>query len=551
MAALGGARHHRPVQALPFRALGAAVRFAWLLLFLWVLPASAQFPRLASSAPQPATAEARDPLDRGTPRRSVAGFIRAAHRESATAVLFLQGGQRPQARAERLVRDLSTLMDRHFHQPLGTISDSPDGAVDDGLPLDRERIGPLRVAGEDHYIELVRVEHPDAGKIWLISGETLARVPELRDSVEAGWLERRLPQGFFAEAAFGFTYADLALWAISLLLPLLLLPPLFSGLHILARRLLRTPERIEAVDAWYRTTRWPGILILTLALHGWALDWYGPTLPFRIAYSRLLVLLLVVVLGWTLHRVLSFAFRRVGARLQDQGRGGSRSVMMLGERLVNVVLLLLVVLAMLAVAGFDVKTVLAGLGIVGVALALGAQKTIENILGGVMLLGDEAFAVGDLCRINNRLGTVEDITLRSVRFRTIEQTLLSIPAGVLAQAEIENFATRGKILALHRLRLAHDTSVDQLRRIVAEMEMALANRKELERPGARIRLVEFAPLGIELELYAYVLTSDMQTFLTIREDLLLQLAAIVEGADARFAEPVPVALPPPVVVPTR
>lgn len=526
-------------------------RLACLLLMGLVLPASAQLPRLAASAPAPATAEVRDPLDRGTPRRAVTGFIRAAHRESATAVLFLQGGQRPQARAERLVRDLSTLMDRHFRQPIGTISDSPEGTVDDGLPLDREHIGPLRIAGEDHYIELVRIEQPAIGKIWLISAETLARVPELRESVEASWLERKLPEAFFTNAAFGFTYADLVLWAGSLLLPLLLLPPLFAALHMLTRRLLRASPRLEGVEAWYRTTRWPGILTLTLAIHGWALGWYGPTLPFRIAYSRLLVLLLVIVLGWALHRILSFSFGRLGARLQEQGRGGSRSMVMLGERLVNVILVLLVVLAMMAVAGFDIKTVLAGLGIIGVALALGAQKTIENILGGVMLLGDEAFGVGDLCRINNRLGTVEDITLRSVRFRTIEQTLLSIPAGVLAQAEIENFATRGKILALHRLRLAYGTTVEQLRRIIAEMEMALANRRELERPGARIRLVEFGPLGIEMELYAHVLTSDMQTFLTVREDVLLQLAAIVENAGARFADPAPVAMPPPVVVPTR
>lgn len=526
-------------------------RFLCLLLVLLALPAWAQLPRLAASAPAPAAAEPRDPLDRGTPRRAVTGFIRAAHRESATAVLFLQGGQRPQARAERLVRDLSTLMDRHFRQPMGTISDAPEGAVDDGLPLDRERIGPLRIAGEDHYIELVRVEQPTIGNIWLISAETLARVPELRDSVEASWLERRLPDGFFAEAAFGFTYADLVLWAGSLLLPLLLLRLLFGALHLLTRRLLRASPHLEAVEAWYQATRWPGILLVTLAVHGWALGWYGPTLPFRIAYARVLVLALVLVIGWALHRILSFSFRRLGARLQEQGRGGSRSMAMLGERLINVLLLMLVVLALMAVAGFDIKTVLAGLGIIGVALALGAQKTIENILGGVMLLGDEAFGVGDLCRINNRLGTVEDITLRSVRFRTLEQTLLSIPAGVLAQAEIENFATRGKILALHRLRLSYGTSVEQLRRIVAGMEMALANRRELERPGARVRLVEFGALGIELELYAHVLTSDMQTFLTVREDLLLQLAAIVEGAGARFAEPPPVAMPPPTVVPVR
>jgi MscS family membrane protein len=194
------------------------------------------------------------------------------------------------------------------------------------------------------------------------------------------------------------------------------------------------------------------------------------------------------------------------------------------------------VLAVLSLAGFEVRTLLAGLGIIGVAVALGAQKTIENILGGMMLLGDEAIAVGDVCRINNRLGTVEDITLRSVRFRTIEQTLLSIPAGVLAQADLENFASRGKILAQHRLRLAYGTSVEQLRTICAQLAALVEAHPRLEHPLSRVRLIEFAPLGVELELYAYVLTSDLPEFLVIREDLLLQAAAIVEAAGARFAD---------------
>jgi MscS family membrane protein len=245
---------------------------------------------------------------------------------------------------------------------------------------------------------------------------------------------------------------------------------------------------------------------------------------------------LVIVLAWGLHRLITLALRRVSARVEHHGRTGVRSVLMLGERLLNVLLVLMAVLAVLSLSGFEVKTLLAGLGIVGIAVALGAQKTIENILGGMMLLGDEAIAVGDVCRINNRLGTVEDITLRSVRFRTIEQTLLSIPAGVLAQADLENFASRGKILAQHRLRIAYGASVEQLRTIVERLTALVEAHPRLEHPLSRVRLVEFAPLGIELELYAYVLTSDLPEFLVIREDLLLQAAAIIEAAGARFAD---------------
>ena len=129
--------------------------------------------------------------------------------------------------------------------------------------------------------------------------------------------------------------------------------------------------------------------------------------------------------------------------------------MLLGERLVQALVVVVAVIAVLTIAGVNTKTALAGLGIGGVALALGAQKTVENLLGGVFLLSDRALAVGDMCSISNRLGVVEDITLRSVRLRTLDRTLVSVPAGVLAQAGIENFASRDKILATTKLRLRY------------------------------------------------------------------------------------------------
>jgi MscS family membrane protein len=528
---------------VPF--LGApAARLACLLLLALVLPAAAQIPGL-SPVPAPAASApaVHDPLDRTTPRRAIVGFARAAQRGDLTlAARYAQVGNRSQRRAEAQVADVARALDRYFHQPLTNVSDLPEGNVGDGLPLDRERVGPLRIGGQDYFVELVRIKDAQAGQIWLITSDTLDRfaaVPELEEG--RNWPERILPQAFFTQALFDFTYADLLLWAASILLPLLVLPPLTGIGRALMRRTL--PGRLGAIEAWYRATRWPGILLLVLAVHAAAMSWYGPTLTFRIWYGRVLAVALTLVVAWGLHRALTVFFGRTGMHLQDRGRTGVRSVMMLGERLLNVLIVLAAVLVILSTIGFDMRTVLAGLGIIGVALALGAQKTIENILGGMMLLADEAIAVGDLCRVNNRLATVEDITLRSVRFRTFDQTLLSIPAGVLAQAELENFATRDRIMANHRLRLEYRTTAQQLRRIREELAALIDAHPMLEHPLSRVRLAEFGPLGFELEIFAYVLVRDMPTFVAIREELLLQAVAIVEAAGARFAEPAPWAQP--------
>jgi MscS family membrane protein len=209
--------------------------------------------------------------------------------------------------------------------------------------------------------------------------------------------------------------------------------------------------------------------------------------------------------------------------------------MLLGERLLRALVVLVAVFAILAIVGLDTKTALAGIGIGGIALALGAQRTVENLLGGIFLLSDKAIAIGDFCNISNRVGVVEDITLRSVRLRTLDRTLVSIPAGVLAQSGIENFATRDKILAQSTLRLRYGTSVEQVTCILGDIRKILEESPNLESATSRIRLVNFGAEAIELEVFAYVLTADFNRFLEVREELLLRIASVVEAAGSGFA----------------
>jgi MscS family membrane protein len=232
---------------------------------------------------------------------------------------------------------------------------------------------------------------------------------------------------------------------------------------------------------------------------------------------------------------LSFARAREAA--QRRGKAGTQSLMLLAERLLKVGLVLVSIVVLLTLAGVDTTTALAGVGIGGVALALGAQKSVENLLGAMFLLTDHALAIGDFCRVGDRLGVVEDITLRSVRLRTVEQTLLSIPAGVLSQANIENFTTRNKILIQNTLGVRYGTTVQQLRSIVDQIHALIMAHPDLDMESARIRVVSFGAHAIELELFAYVKTADFARFMAVREDLLLAAAAIVESEGSAFARP--------------
>jgi MscS family membrane protein len=450
---------------------------------------------------------------------------------------YMQVNESQRRNTETLARDLKALMDRFFSQAIPTISDSPDGALDDGLPIDRERVGPLSVGRRKIDISLVRVTDPQAGRVWLISSETLGQVPALKGAVEQTLIERVMPQSLVDRELFGISLAHWIVLATSLVVPFVLMTLIASVFIFLVRLTFTDPARRRDLDAWYAGLRWPTIAVLTLATQLTSIRYLGFPLAFRIAYARVGLVLFVIALTWLIRRFVTLAFARARRMAWGKDVTSTQSLMLLGERLLKVLVLLMAVFAILTLVGVNTKTALAGLGIGGVALALGAQKTVENLLGGVFLLTDRVLAVGDLCNVSNRLGWVEDITLRSVRLRTLDQTLVSIPAGVLAQAGIENFATRQKILVQTTLRLRYGTTVEQLRRILDGIGTQLAENPKIETSTSRVRLVNFGDRAVELELFAYVLTADATEFQALREDLLLEIAAIIESSGSGFAQP--------------
>ena len=515
-------------------------RPAWQFILLAALafPVAAQTPSLHSAPTATAAEHVEDPLGRNTPRGTITGFNLAVYRNdfvSAGRYMQVSAAQRPNT--EALARDLTELMDRYFIHPLTTVSNSPEGAFNDGLPLDRDRVGPLTIGDKNIDIVLVRIIDPKAGPIWLISSETLAQVPALSKSIGETWVERFMPKALVRYSLFENSLALWIVWAGLIGISLVLLW-LLSGLFMLVvRTTIRDPARRRVVDSWYVALRWPLILFLTPIVQLAAIPFLGFSFRFRIVNGQFAAIWLVAALAWLLCRLLTPTFRQARIMVQRRGYGGTTSLMVLGERVLKVFIALVAIFAILKLAGIDTTTALAGVGIGGVAVALGAQKSVENLLGGIFLLTDKALAVGDTCFISNRFGTVEDITLRSVRLRTQEQTLLSIPAGVLSQANIENFATRYKMLWQTTLRLRYGTTAEQLKTVLEGIRGLLAQQPKLELETSRIRLVDFGVYAIELELFAYILTSDGLTFLSVREDLLLQIAAIVESSGSGFAQP--------------
>jgi MscS family membrane protein len=379
------------------------------------------------------------------------------------------------------------------------------------------------------------VADPTAGPIWLVSTETLRMVPLIARAAGRTWIERTMPDSLLRRDAFGLSLAHWCVLIALLLGSFIGLVAIALATRQIAHTLVQDPQRRRDWDGWYEATRWPAIIVTTLLIQFIVVPQLGFPLTFRVAYARAGKIVLVIALAWLLKRALTLGFAHARAMVRGKDRASTQSLMLLMERMLNALLAVVAIVALLILLGVESKTALAGLGIVGVALALGAQKTVENLLGGIFLLSDKALAVGDYCTIGNQSGTVEDVTLRSVRIRTTQQSLVSLPAGSLAQAGIENFATRHKMLALTTLRLRYGTDVAQLRRILENIRGLLARHARIEQPTAYVRLVNFAADAIELELFAYVQTADGEEFRALREELLLDIASIVEAAGSALA----------------
>ena len=187
--------------------------------------------------------------------------------------------------------------------------------------------------------------------------------------------------------------------------------------------------------------------------------------------------------------------------------------------------------------GVPVAGLVAGLGVGGLAIALAAQSTLENFIGGIILYADQPVKVGDFCRFGDGLGLVEDVGLRSTRIRTLDRTVVTIPNATFAKMELENLSGRDRILLREKIRLRYETTREQLQGVMEALEAMLREHPRISDDRLRVRFNGLAEASLEIELYAYVETGDWPEFTRIREEVLLEVLEIVERSDTRLAVP--------------
>ncbi|HEX7527665.1 MAG TPA: mechanosensitive ion channel family protein, partial [Thermoanaerobaculia bacterium] len=333
----------------------------------------------------------------------------------------------------------------------------------------------------------------------------------------------------------------LQLW--QLLAFLLLIPTLYGASRLFMGVVFRLFNRVlERHPSWTRLQtglgrfRAPLAFLLALPLHRFCVSRLGLPLLNRYGYARLLLLAFIFGASWLLLRLVDFLNLRATLNLIAEGATATSSLT-IARRLLRGAVVAVALLAGLASLGVNLTATLAGLGIGGIALAFAAQKSLENLFGGFVVLSDKIIRVGEIVRIGTVVGVIEDVTLYATRLRSFDRSVVTIPNGSLITAQIENRSRRDKFWFNPTLGLVYETTTEQMRAVLENLRAHLASDTRVEKGTMSVRFVRINSSSLDVEVFAYLLVPDYATFLAVQEELLLVLLDVVEKAGTRLAFP--------------
>ena len=488
----------------------------------------------AENSPKP------DTLNRSTPRDAVFSFLQACREGNyLRASEYLDLRKLPSHGRQRAGMELALQLEEVLnHNPefdIRNLSESSEGDRSDVSRRDFELVDSFVVSGRKIPVELQRVEINPGVYVWLFSSDTVANIPRLRLLLGESEFEKLLPDVFVKT-----TFLDTALWrwiAIILLIPALgFLGRLISSIFLaIVRKCIPGTSVLKRLGI--QDLVGPIGLLLGVAAYGAAIAWVGPSALVRFYISRILTLLAFMSIGWIIMRLLDILSRRLHVTADARQQALYSSMMPLALRVAKIIIFVIALVATLSTWGYNTSTIWAGLGVGSLAVALAAQKTLENFFGGVSVIGDRPVLVGDFCRVGDMVGTVEDIGLRSTRIRTLDRTIVTVPNSQFSTMTLENFAKRDKMWFHPKFNLRLDATPEQIRQVMDSFTDILKNHPDVETGGVPLRFTGVADYSFTIEIFAYVLTADGDRFLNIQSELYLQMMEALERAGTGLAVP--------------
>ena len=476
-----------------------------------------------------------DEFGRTTPRSSTLGLARALDEmDFNTAVHYMDLRNLPftidEADGPDLARKLLIVADRSMIVDYEAISDDPDGHADDGLPSYRDRITTVKTSEGLVDILMQKVPRGDGVYIWKLSNATVAKIPELNEEFGYGAIGDKMALIFPHYYVFG-----LELWQWAMVLVLLVAGYLFAYAITWLLFKLLTSYRKERMVRAERFVNGPLRILIMIIFFRSTFDLIAPTLVVRALFEARTFLIIAMI--WVLLGFVDLIMYRIAEHMKKQGHADAVVLLRPATTVIKLTLVFVGFISWLDNIGYEVTTLIAGLGIGGIAVAFAAQRTLENLIGSITIYSSQPVHVGDFCRFGDKLGVVEEIGLRATQLRTLERTVVHIPNAKFSTDIIENLTQRDKILYRTRLRLSLQTTAQQMQDVLSGIRQLIEDNEHIDEESSRARFIDFGEYAQEIELYVYIKTKDFVEYLEHREDINLKIRQLIESSGTQLVVP--------------
>jgi len=245
--------------------------------------------------------------------------------------------------------------------------------------------------------------------------------------------------------------------------------------------------------------------------------------------------LITILIFWSFHQIIgpfSTVIKSVGSLL-------SRDLINWIIKAIKVLILILGAAAVLELWGIKIGPIIAGLGLFGVAVALGAQDLFKNLISGILVLVEKRFKIGDWISVDGIIeGIVEKIGFRSTTIRKFDKSLAIIPNFQFAENAVVNVSETSNWLISWIITLQYDTTIDQLKTVRNEIENYINKSEDYNISiGVAVRIDKFSDSSIDMYVRCFTKTDSWNEWLSVKERLAIEIKQIVEKNKASFAFP--------------
>ncbi len=476
-----------------------------------------------------------DSFGRDTPRDTVQGFIAALGENDyllASNYLNLSKSDNPTT----MVRQFKQALDAggRFQADL-QINNTPEGNLTDQLPPSQENVGVIKVSDTSIPLLLERVVSKQGEQYWQFSSETLSSIPEAIENYEPTLVSRYTIASLEGKKLFDYQLADLV---AALMITISSFLFTYIAVWLLYHLLAITYPRLRDV-----ALPLPDKVILPLAVVIMALIlsevmvYAGVSVTLREPVNRFAEIASWVAITWLLLRIIDALFTRAVNLSYKKNHTERVSILGLLRKVVKALLLIFAVIVTFGNLGFDLTTGIAALGVGGLALALGAQKTIENLVGSVVVVADSPVRIGDYCKFGTYEGTVIDIGIRSSRVRTLTRTIVTVPNGDFSSMQIENFTSRDMFRFLHQLYIKRTADINVVFKMVNHLDKFLDEHELTNQEWNQVNILELRQDCYIIQLQAYINATGIIEFYEKQDRLFVDLLMQVRQYDVEHALP--------------